>query len=204
MALQSIQGLFAVPVGQYNLDNELTTHERDFILEQSRRPNMGNTSSQDNYILNNSIMSRLHKELEAMANDFFTTIFQPRTDCSLYITQSWANYTDTNQYHHKHNHPNSIVSGVFYVDVDQAQDRIKFFREDSQKTYKVYTDNFNLYNSESWWFEVGNNQLFLFPSTLSHMVENTTSKTTRVSLAFNTWLQGTVGDYNELTELKLR
>jgi hypothetical protein len=32
-----------------------------------------------------------------------------------YITQSWLNYTETNQYHHKHEHPNSLVSGVFYV-----------------------------------------------------------------------------------------
>lgn len=204
MALQTIQGLFAVPVGQYVLDNELTTHERDFILEQTRRPNMGNTSSADNYILNNSIMSRLHQELETMVNDFFKQIFQPRTDCSLYITQSWANYTETNQYHHKHNHPNSIVSGVLYISVDNQQDRIKFFREETDRTFKVYTDNYNIYNSESWWFEVGNNQVFLFPSTLSHMVENTTSESTRVSVAFNTFLQGTVGDYNELTELKLR
>ena len=34
-------------------------------------------------------------------------------------------------------------------------------------------------------------------------VESVTSKDTRVSLAFNTFLTGTVGDNKKLTELKL-
>ncbi len=46
-----------------------------------------------------------------------------------YITQSWLNYTETNQYHHKHQHPNSLVSGVFYINCDDKFDKIKFFNQ---------------------------------------------------------------------------
>jgi hypothetical protein len=56
----------------------------------------------------------------------FRTIICPKNNIELYITQSWLNYTEENQYHHRHEHPNSVVSGVLYFDSDK-KDMIKYF-----------------------------------------------------------------------------
>ena len=45
----------------------------------------------------------------------------------IYITISWINYTETNQYHHAHSHPNSVISGVYYIETDES-DTITFFQ----------------------------------------------------------------------------
>ena len=57
-------------------------------------------------------------------------------------------------------------------------------------------------NSESWWFEVNEGDVIMFPSSLTHMVQ-TVDGEERISIAFNTFLKGTVGDTNDLTELML-
>jgi uncharacterized protein (TIGR02466 family) len=120
----------------------------------------------------------------------------------LYITQSWANYTEQGQFHHKHAHPNSFISGVFYVQSDNAKDRIYFYK-DGYSQLKVPPKEWNLYNSDSWWFEAITGRLVLFPSSLTHMVVAVESEKTRVSLSFNTFLKGYVGSEDELTGLRL-
>ena len=61
----------------------------------------------------------------------------------------------------------------------------------------------NEYNSESWWFPVGTGELILFPSNLSHKVQPVEGSDTRISLAFNTFPVGHIGDEDELTALHL-
>jgi uncharacterized protein (TIGR02466 family) len=121
---------------------------------------------------------------------------------SLYLTQSWANYTEVGQFHHKHSHPNSVVSGVFYPQADRAVDKIYFYK-DGYERIKIPAAEFNPYNSESWWFEVGAGDLILFPSHLTHMVETKVGDNTRISIAFNTFLKGYIGSDESLTGLHL-
>ena len=56
-------------------------------------------------------------------------------------------------------------------------------------------------SSESWWFEVGAGDLMIFPSHLTHMVESVQQE--RVSLSFNTFPVGYVGEEESLTALHL-
>ena len=55
-----------------------------------------------------------------------------------YITQSWLNYTRANQFHHRHEHPNSFVSGVLYINADKATDRINFYNKRHEYKSKVH------------------------------------------------------------------
>jgi hypothetical protein len=84
----------------------------------------------------------------------------------------------------------------------RQRDRIYFYK-DGYKQISLPTDNYNLYNSESWWFEVGTGDLLLFPSSLTHMVE-TVQEDERISLSFNTFPVGYVGDESSLTALHLK
>lgn len=202
MKFLGCENLFPTPIGFYQIEPELTQKEIEFIDQQEQRSNRLNRSSVNNFLFKNRKLARLRDFCTQAANDYLRRVYDPKTPMELYITQSWANWTEPGQAHHKHAHPNSIVSGVLYIAAEEDTDRIYFYR-DSQPRIKMVPENWNTYNSESWWFSVATNKLILFPSTLEHMVENKTGEGVRISLAFNTFFRGTVGDDNELTMLTL-
>ena len=197
-----IHNLFPTAVGTYKVNRELTEKELKFIKEQETRPNMGNITSVDNYILKNKILSKIRTFIQDSIKDYFETIYKPNNDVSLQITQSWLNYTEPGQHHHKHAHPNSFISGVFYPQANKETDKIFFFREQYQ-ALSIKPREWNIWNSESWWLEVGTGDLMIFPSRLSHMVETVNGTDTRISLSFNTFPVGNLGDEKDLTGLRI-
>jgi uncharacterized protein (TIGR02466 family) len=197
-----IENLFPTPVGFYELDKPVTEKELQFIKDLETRANDGNTTSVDNYLLKSKEMKRIAAFIDKSVQDYFQAVYAPKHKVKPYVTQSWSNYTNKGQYHHKHAHPNSFISGVFYVAADPAKDRI-FFYKDGYQQVKVTTEDWNQWNSESWWFPVETGKIVLFPSNLTHMVETVQSEDTRISIAFNTFLEGVIGDSQNLTELLL-
>jgi len=200
----TINGIFPTPIYISKVDRKLTSLELKFV-DKSKKDfykNDGNITSNNNYILNEKPFTNIKKELDLRVQDYFDKVISPANNITPYITQSWLNYTETNQYHHKHAHPNSLVSGVFYINCHEEHDKIKFFN-DNYQTIKLQIKDYNIWNSESWWFPVKTGDVILFPSSLTHMVETKQGDNTRISLAFNVFIKGTVGNNKSLTELIL-
>ena len=202
-----IQNLFPTPVYMTNMDRPFTKQELNFVENEKKHTtkNDGNTSSIDNYILNRKELKNIKKIIDNACEDYLQKIICPKQNLKLYVTQSWLNYTEPQQFHHKHEHPNSIISGVLYFDSDKNNDTIKFFHH---RTYQqifadVEENKFNLWNSTSWWFPVETGQLIMFPSSTTHQVDTKKGNNTRISLAFNTFYKGTIGLNSSLTELIL-
>jgi uncharacterized protein (TIGR02466 family) len=200
----NINGIFPTPIYISKLDRKLTPLELKCVdkYKKDSHKNEGNIVSNNNYILNEKPFSNIKKELDKRVQDYFNKVLSITDSVTPYITQSWLNYTETNQYHHKHAHPNSLVSGVFYINCHEEYDKIKFFKED-YKTIKPEVKDWNIWNSESWWFSVKTGDVILFPSSLTHMVETKQGDNTRISLAFNVFIKGTIGNNKNLTELIL-
>jgi uncharacterized protein (TIGR02466 family) len=156
----------------------------------------------NNTILRHKAMTKLRDFIESSVSEYFKTIYNPKHQVSLRVTQSWTNYTEPGQWHHKHAHPNSFVSGVFYSQANRETDKIYFYRDGFQQI-KFPPENWNAWNSESWWFDVGTGDLVLFPSSLTHMVEEVQGDQTRISLSFNTFPIGSIGEEVDLTGLKI-
>jgi uncharacterized protein (TIGR02466 family) len=200
-----IHGIFPTPIYISKLNRELNKEEVSFIettKETNCHKNEGNITSDNNYILNEKPFANIKKELDLKVQDYFNKVVSPANNITPYITQSWLNYTETNQYHHKHQHPNSLVSGVFYINCHEEHDKIKFFN-DKYQTIKPEIKDWNIWNSETWWFSVKTRDVILFPSSLTHMVETKQGDNTRISLAFNVFIKGTFGNNKSLTELTL-
>lgn len=195
-----IISLFPTAVGSFNINRQLTDDELNFCKNQETRANQGNTVSTNNKILESPELANLSKFLQECVDSYFKEVIAPKNKCELVFTQTWLNYTERNQHHHKHAHPNSFLSGVFYVNADKEKDKIYFFK-DRWKQLSIPTDSYNLFNSESWWLPVGTGDVLIFPSSFTHMVEPVIAEETRISLAFNTFIKGTLGIGHELTEL---
>ena len=200
-----INGIFPKPIYMSKLNRKLTHLELKFVEKNKKDSfkNEGNITSNNTYILNEKPFVNIKKELDLRVKDYFNKIISPINSITPYITQSWLNYTEKNQFHHKHKHPNSLVSGVFYINCHEELDKIKFFRDDDYKMIKPEIKNWNLYNSETWWFTVKTGDIIMFPSSLTHMVETKEGNNTRISLAFNVFIKGTIGNNKQLTELIL-
>ena len=201
-----INNIFPTPVYITEIDREFTKQELNFVKEQKKHcsKNAGNINTKDTYILNRKEFKNIKKFLNKHCKNYLDTVICPKNNLELYITQSWLNYTEADQYHHKHNHPNSVVSGVLYFDSDIKNDKILFNKFDSpQISAKIDKTKFNLWNSETWFFPVETGKLIMFPSSTIHQVETKQGKNTRISLAFNTFYKGTIGSNFSLTELIL-
>jgi uncharacterized protein (TIGR02466 family) len=139
--------------------------------------------------------------MEDCVDEYFKATVNPKHAVNLRITQSWVNYSEPGQFHHKHAHPNSYVSGVFYVQTNE-NDKIYFYKDGYQQI-KFPPEKWNEWNSESWWFEAAEGKLILFPSNLTHMVPTVEGDVVRTSLSFNSFPVGVVGEELDLTGLKL-
>ena len=194
--------LFPTPVAFLELGREFSAKENKFLLNLEQKPNDGNTTSKERKLLDDPKLASLREFMDASVSAYFKEIYSPKHDVNLRITQSWVNYTKPGQFHHKHAHPNSFISGVFYIKANKETDRIYFYKEGYQQI-KLPVDQFNLYNSESWWLPVGAGELILFPSSFTHMVQSVQGEDLRVSMSFNTFPVGYVGDDDSLTGLHL-
>ena len=202
-----IQNIFPTPIYTTKIDRGFTKQELNFVKQQKKHctNNQGNINTKDNYILNRKEFKNIKKFLDKHCKDYLDTIICPKNNIELYITQSWLNYTEANQYHHRHEHPNSVVSGVLYFDSDIKNDKILFVDSKGYQQIKPEIDDtkWNLWNSGTWFFPVETGNLFMFPSSTTHQVETKKGNNTRISLAFNTFYKGSVGSNTELTELIL-
>jgi uncharacterized protein (TIGR02466 family) len=194
-----IENLFPLPIGFFKYNKEIN---KDFLLNQPQRSNQGNTSSEDNYLLRHEQLLDIRQFIEQCLYEYFMATYNPKNDTRLKLTQSWLNWTAPGQHHHRHTHSNSLISGCFYVNANKNTDKI-FFYKDTYQPIKFPPIDWNPYNSDSWWYPVGANDLILFPSSLTHMVQPVEGDETRISLAFNTFPIGVIGDENELTGLRL-
>ena len=198
----NLNNIFPTPVAWFNNDSGINKLQKKYLTSLKRKNNVGNKISLDRNVLESKELKVLKNWIVYNINMYFEEIYKPKSKVELYITQSWCNYTKENQHHHKHRHPNSFISGVYYIDVNEQKDTITFFN-DIYKQLNIEASEYNLYNSTSWFFKLKNNSLVLFPSSLEHMVESVTSKTERVSLSFNTFLKGYLGQDESATGLHL-
>jgi len=200
-----VHNIFPIPIYTTKINRGFTKQELQFVKEQKKHclNNESNINTKDNYILNRKEFKNIKKFLDKHCKDYLDTIICPKNNIELYITQSWLNYTEADQYHHKHEHPNSVVSGVLYFNSDVKNDKILFSHSKGYQQISPEIDNtkFNLWNSRTWFFPVETGNLFMFPSSTTHQVETKQGNNIRISLAFNTFYKGTLGLNKELTEL---
>jgi len=193
-----IFNLFPEPVATYSIGREFTVSEIRILKSQKWHMPHGNIqaseSSSDTYVLNTKGLEGIRDFIRRSITDFGKTVydFQERKT-ELYITQSWMNRTMPGQYHHDHKHPNSIVSGTLYIDVNE-NDEIKFNKPGEANSAWLFEPNkWNMWNSEVWGLPVVNGQLLLWRSFLPHAVPPTPGPNVRYSLSFNTFVRGSIG-----------
>jgi uncharacterized protein (TIGR02466 family) len=199
----NISPLFPRPVGLETV-NFISTQDRDHLLsyQTKLRPNYGNRITENTYVLEDKELTNLKQNLESALNNFFYEVYKAK-QCKLYITQSWLNFAEKEEFHHRHWHPNSFMSGVLYLQTI-PDDKIVFTSNlEHLNVFEFDSEEFTLFNSNTWWMPVEDNSLIFFPSNMNHEVNKNNSSTTRISLAFNSYIKGSIGNSPDLKKLNL-
>lgn len=197
--------LFPVVVYQDNIGREFESKELEFITDCANKKirNMGNSRTENTDILEHPTMSNI-KDYALQNIEYYAREIKKITgDVEFYITQSWINYTEKGEYHHVHKHPNSLLSGVIYIDVEEGIDNITFLSDRDKDILSFEYGEYNTHNSEIWWISIKPGDIVVFPSNLFHQVEMAKGNKTRISLSFNTFVKGHIGNNERLTGLNL-
>ena len=171
---------------------------------ESIKFNGSDTMSSDKLILNNPNLIDIKKFCEECLEDYMRQVYNPADSVSpqFYITQSWINWMRKGTTHISHIHKNSIISGSFYINASKKYDMIEFLKKDYSE-FHILTKKYNDYNTLDVGMTVETYDLILFPSSLQHLVSSTTNPETRVSLAFNSFIKGTLSPEDSLSYLNI-
>jgi uncharacterized protein (TIGR02466 family) len=200
-----INGIFQIPIYIIKIKKNFTNEELKFVdnIKNETYKNIGNKTSLNTYVLEESIFKNLKEILNLKVQDYFDKVLLVKKTIKPYITQSWLNFTKTKEYHHEHFHKNSIISGVLYFDAEVNFDKI-IFTNPLQEFLDLDITNFNVFNSEQWTIPVETGLLIMFPSYLQHRVETKIGNNLRTSLSFNVFVKGVLGINSKLTELVIK
>lgn len=198
-----IFSIFPIPIGVFKLP-ELSEDQMSWIISQDSRPNLENRTSENSCLLDHAVLESLRANMNSCIKEYTDDISKISNNVNVKITQSWCNYNSMGDSHHRHCHPNSILSGVYYVQTDE-EDKINFYNDaPNSNGLELIPTEYNEYNSKSWWLPATQGTLVLFPSDLQHSVSKRTHNgPDRISLSFNTFFTGTIGTKDGLTLLHL-
>ena len=159
-----------------------------------------NRQTDDTFLLDKPEMLRVRQFIELKLKEYVVNIMG--SDSEMVITQSWLNKSGKGESHHEHKHPNSMISGVWYPLIHEKLPRIQF-RIGQQRDVSFSIKRWNHFNNSSFMLPMKAGELIIFPSNLMHGVPANLCDEERISLSFNTWIKGNLGNERDLTYLPL-
>ena len=197
--------LFGTPVMKAGESYELSKIEQHFIRNIPYECNVGgggNRRSVNSYILRQPELASLNNYLERQLRVYSHDFLKIKEQAEFYITQSWTNINPPGAFHHRHYHPNSLISCIYYV---QGSSATNFYRRDKRGGFPLSFNykEYNTYNSTSYYMAAVPGKSVFFPSDLEHGVADNDTTTDRISLSFNTFVKGDFGSEKALDALEL-
>ena len=161
----------------------------------------GNISIDKN-VLSNEICSSITRQANDAINEFVRGYLRIEFGGEFFINRSWVLEHRKDHWAQPHTHPNSVLSGVIYLDVPDDSGNIKFHKPDgyhnqlNTDTFRFVFNEYETHNCENWSITPETGDLILFPSHLKHSVCVNKSGNTRWSLGFDCFVDGLLDAYD--------
>jgi len=152
-------------------------------------------------IINCKQLTKVKNNIMKMVDWYAYELLDVTRDAEFYFTTSWINRLEEGEVIDRHIHSNSVISGIYYIDVTPDSSVITFHKNRSHlTTWPASTKplqagkTWNQYNLENYTYTPQNGLCILFPSHLEHSVTQSTDKQYRYGLAFNLFARGKLGE----------
>ena len=205
--MSKVLPLFPIPIyisEKYSLVEEEINVCKSFYKNVTKNVG-GNHTSKETYVLKKcKELNKLKEFIKKHLDKYWHDTLLIDADNKLRITQSWINFNEKNTAHHIHSHSNSIISGVFYIENSTPLVFEKApLNSLVSSAFKFNYKGFNQFNCQTMNLDVKQEQLVLFPSNLLHHVTKNQNENCRISLSLNTFVSGTFGERERLSQLTI-
>jgi uncharacterized protein (TIGR02466 family) len=185
---------FPTPIWHFTIDDP--QHLNSILLQEVKTEQEGDREGQTiSNILGWHSSNNLHKRdtfqdfnqiILANTQEIASFMGWDLRQFSLYITTCWAVVNGKMASNSVHNHPNSILSGVYYLQAPENSGSIYF--SDPRPASRMLVPpvaEFNIWNFPKVSYKPYVGTMLMFPSWLMHGVEMNMSDEVRISLSFN-------------------
>jgi hypothetical protein len=162
--------LLSIPAYEFYATPELTQEVYLQVLDTPLVKNINNQISSDNFH-NRKLIRWFNECLLQVKNLYFAD------QLNLKVTACWVNKSTKLQHHHLHWHPNSIVSGLFYLDDSVACTEYyiddPYLKLNTEGLLGIGKNKFeqNVDNSIKSTIKPSKGKLLLWPSIIKHKTE---------------------------------
>jgi len=159
----------------------------------------------DHAILKNPALEVINNFLLEQVNHYMFEVMRVSDDVTFHISRSWFVKSSLGNYVRRHNHPNSILSGVLYFKTSKDCGNLMLYDDRSTAfgSMQFGYRSLNPINSSYVSIPPVEGNLVLFPSRVQHEISVNQSYEPRYSLAFDVWVTGTMGCNTDVTKLTL-
>ncbi|MFK8030181.1 MAG: putative 2OG-Fe(II) oxygenase [Gammaproteobacteria bacterium] len=199
-----VQPLFATPIFRASLSHAITKEHIEYVKNLKMIINRDNLISENLYIFEEPELKGIKDAVQEALDVYSTEVMGLKQ--KLYVTQSWGLANPAGIGMHSHAHSNSLVSGSFYyAPLPEPTSRVIFDKHVMYQRLEInpLADRQNIYNTPVNVITPKEGEVLLFPSEINHMIEANQSSDQRRAIAFNCFIEGTLGNYRDVSELKL-
>ena len=193
-----VNNLLPIPIYEFQLENENLIEETyDQAISLDFSDNMLNKISDHSFFYHESMFEWFDQCIDQVKKIYFID------EVSLPIISSWVNKSSKLERHHIHRHPNSILSGIFYLTTHEKAETVFYYENPYFEMGKtdLFTASKYLKNAlaENPFTITGKvapkkGKLILFPSSMVHGTRPNTDSYGRYTISFNTFFSGKIHD----------
>tara|TARA_B100000902_G_C27275615_1_gene898690 strand:+ start:385 stop:1014 length:630 start_codon:yes stop_codon:yes gene_type:complete len=199
---RNVLTLFSSPVYVSTIEENL-----DHVFESIKNLNYIPANNYGTYMSETvDVLSKFPSLNNALLDEFnyYKNSYLYYEDTEFFMTTSWITKSIPNSTSHKHNHLNSLYSGVLYFQGGKDFADIRLFNDGiiPQQIELKDPTQWNTFNSSSWDISSIPNRVIIFPSYLYHEVSFHGANEDRYSLAFNLFPKGNLGKFDSSLDIK--
>lgn len=199
-----VKPLFAEPYFRMNIADAISPDQEEFIKNQAMITNQQNQISEELYLFDKPQLSSIKQAIQEALDTYAKEVMG--ISQNLEVTQSWSLINPPGVGMHGHTHSNSLISGSFYyTDMPDPPANMIFERFNHYRAIELLVDEGrnNIYNAPRNAVIPAKGDVILFSSGLQHYVEENRTAQNRYSIAFNTFVRGTIGSFRDVSQLRL-
>lgn len=179
--------LIRIPFYKWELDRSLVQDTLNHVKSLEYKLNTTNAIS-----ITDVNYTPLYDYINSCLEELKNELYPPNDKFKLVLTECWANKNLFSTNHHRHHHPNSICSGIIYLNEETNIGNTKFHFPNPFHNHRFeisHKKNLDLFNE----FIPKTGTMIIFPSDIDHEVSVNKTRTTRYTISFNSFFKGELG-----------
>lgn len=199
------QSLISIPYYEFTCPDEILQAAKEVVTSRTDWiRNSSNSITENKDIDCPLLVTWINECLKKVQGDVYYDM-----SADIKLTKIWVNKSSRMEFHHKHSHSNSILSGILYLNTFEGYGKTVFYYPDPwwefQNSRLMQFTKTSLNNNIELINEVipEEGKLIIFPSHILHSTKPSMMNKERYTIAFNSFLKGSLGLSETANELDL-